>query len=120
MSDKFIQVCEELSSSDSSAAHAVLDHLSTVAENGPEYATDAAMLCEAENLRDYAEGVIAAFRGKQASAPAPTTPVLDLIVSLKACAAYVPRDGDAERDVLDAAEDAIRQARPLLFGCEPV
>lgn len=61
ITDALAQVFEELTSSDSSAAHAVLDHLQTVAENGPEYATDEAMACEADNLIQSASQVLCAL-----------------------------------------------------------
>ena len=58
MTKKMKRILNQLDTSDSSAAKAVYDHLTCVAENGPAYATDKSMLCEAEMLRDYAESVI--------------------------------------------------------------
>jgi hypothetical protein len=52
------QILAQLEDSSSSAALAVFDHLTTVAANGPEYSTDEAMLCEAENLKEWAEMII--------------------------------------------------------------
>lgn len=61
MSPKMDAIMVVLEGSMMSAAMAVHDHLETVASNGEEYATDEAMLCEAENLKEWAEMVIEAL-----------------------------------------------------------
>ena len=65
MTNKMKRILDQLEDSCSSAALAVFDHLTTVAENGPEYSTDKAMRDQAEELRDEAQGVIDALTKKQ-------------------------------------------------------
>ena len=55
MNAKIENALDMLEVSCDSAAIAVADHLRTVAENGAEYATPAAMREQAESLRDWAQ-----------------------------------------------------------------
>ena len=61
MTNELEELLDNLKNSGSSAALSIADHMETVASNGPEYATNTAMLYEAEALRDYAADLAAAL-----------------------------------------------------------